>query len=151
MTSGLRVRKPVDADLPLIKKLADDHRRELGFVRTDALRNSLRRGWLLVAEAEGGISGFVHWWARRDGTIVVYNIVVDTPVRRLGLGSRLLRAVVDWAEGHDSLAVQLKCPVDLPANEFYAQTGFRLYSQDAGKRRALNCWRMDLVTAGTSR
>lgn len=144
MTSGPRVREATPTDLPAIKRILDMHRHELGFVRMPALAEALARGWLQVAELDGEVRGVVNWWARRDGVVVLYNIAVAPEARRQGLGGELLGTLVDWSRVRQARAITLKCPSDLPSNDFYASSGFQLERQETGKRRPLNCWTLDL-------
>ena len=40
--------------------------------------------------------------------------------------------------------IALKCPTTLPANDFYARTGWSLAGSEPGKRRLLNLWQLAL-------
>ncbi|TEU22473.1 MAG: hypothetical protein E3J21_00235 [Anaerolineales bacterium] len=39
------------------------------------------------------------------------------------------------------------CPITLPANDFYARTGWSLAGSEPGKRRPLNLWQLALDTS----
>lgn len=147
MISGLQIRNACLDDLPAIKRLVDTHKHELGFVPLPALVTALERGWLVVADVEGSVQGMLNWWTRRDGVAVIYNIVVAPTTRGQGIGQSLLQHLLEWASERHIHQVALKCPVDLPANQFYRRTGFTLQKQETGKRRALNCWIYDLASA----
>jgi len=139
--------RPADAsDLQEIKSLLDSHRGELGFMPLPALQRALERGWLYVAESDGHLVGVMDWWMRRDGILVLYAIAVSPSKRRHGIGRLLVSALVTLAQEHDMVAIQLKCPIDLPANEFYLREGFTLIGEEAGKRRRLNHWGIQLRT-----
>lgn len=144
MPETLHVRRAYAADLPAVKALLDAHRNELGFVPLPALRQALERGWLYVAVADGSVVGMVDWWARRDGVVVLYNIVVAPAMRGRGAGRLLLETMIDWAQLHGGAEIRLKCPIDLSANEFYVRLGFRLTACERGKLRPLNCWSLPL-------
>lgn len=140
------VRRAEAGDLAAVKTLLDAHRHELGFVPMPAVRTACARGWLHVAEIDGLIVGAINWWARRDSVVVLYNIVVSTPVRSLGVGWTLLQTLVVWASAQGAREIRLKCPSELPANAFYARAGFVSAGQEVGKRRPLTCWMLSLET-----
>jgi ribosomal protein S18 acetylase RimI-like enzyme len=133
------------ADVPAIKQLADRHRREIGFVPRGALEASGRRGGLWLAhppdEAEPRqVLGYVQVHHRLDGQITLHTIAVDAPHRGAGIGRALVRAVEEDCRGRDMRGILLRCPVDLPANAFYARLGFELLRTEPGKRRPLHLW-----------
>ena len=148
MTSGLTdklvIRKATLADLDAIKAIADAHRRELGFVLRPALAESIEREEVLVAENHQELIGFVEYHHRQDEQTTLYHIVVAPDYRRRGIGRRLIERLADEARMAGKEFIALKCPVTLPANDFYAHTGWSLVSGEAGKRRPLNLWRFVL-------
>jgi ribosomal protein S18 acetylase RimI-like enzyme len=148
MSRTLTIRPASADDLPAVKALVDGCRRELGFVPLPALRRALDRGWLNVAECGGAVVGMVEWWARRDGVTVLHTIAVAPSARGLGIGRRLLASLVGRARAAGAGSIRLKCPEELPANEFYRRAGFALTGREPGKQRALNCW--TLVLASTA-
>ena len=105
--------------------MADRHRHEVGFVLRPALAEAIERGELLVGI---GASGFCRWHARRDGWQTVYELVSEAR----GTGRALLEAV--------PRPRRLRCPIGLPANEFYAHLGGTWVGLQPGKRRALVVW-----------
>jgi hypothetical protein len=68
-------------------------------------------------------------------------------LRSLGLGRALIDALQADGIRHGKGYIQLKCPVELPANVFYARAGFAQVTCEAGKARALNVWRLPLGPA----
>lgn len=133
------IRFAVEADIPAIVKIARQYRSELGYVMTPALRESLQRQTLVVAEYSNRVVGFVNYYTRkRDGVSVVYEIAVERSHKGSSIGRSLLDIV--------PRPVRLKCPVILddnrhnPANDFYAAYGLRHAGTEPGKRRALNIW-----------
>lgn len=141
-TSGnsLTVRLASPSDLPHVKRLADAHRHELGFVLLPSLREQIERGQLLVALDEDELVGFVDYHRRRDGQITLYHIVVAPKSRRQGAGRALLATLEGVAHAANCRQILLKCPVDLPANEFYRHYGFHLEDTLNGRKRPLNVW-----------
>lgn len=150
MTSGatdtLVIRKATLADLDAIKAIADLHRHELGFVMRPALARSIERGELIVAANSTGLIAFVEYHHRRDAQTTLYHIVVAPDYLRQGIGQRLIEQMVNEARASGKEFIALKCPAALPANDFYARTGWSLVGCEAGKSRPLNLWR--LVLAG---
>lgn len=136
---GTSVRKATSDDLAAIKIIADSNKTALGFVTKPALLVGISRGWLLVAENESRIIGFVHYRHRRDGQTTVYEICVDQQFRGQGVGHLLIRSLIQEAQ----LCICLKAVVGLPANGFYEHLGFELIRTEQGKKRALNVWRYE--------
>lgn len=144
-TNNLTIRKATPADLDSIKVIADAHRQELGFVLRPALARSIMRGEILVAENSQGLIGFVEYHHRRDEQTTLYHIVVVANHRRQGVGEALIDALCDEALRLGKQVIQLKCPADLPAQEFYARLEFDLLGQEEGKARPLTIWSLSLV------
>jgi len=144
--SDLVVRKATLADLNVIKSLADVHKNELGFLLRPALANSIDRSEVFVAENSRGIVGFVEYHHRQDEQTTLYHIAVRSDHRRQGIGRRLVKALTYDANERKGF-IQLKCPVDLEANEFYERLGFSQVDTDPGKHRELAVWRLQLDSA----
>jgi len=138
-------------DLAAIKTLADQHKRELGFVRRGTLLESITHDHLLIAELHGQPVGFVQFHHRRDGQTTIHVIVVDANTRRQGVGGQLLNNLQAICLKRGQTRIGLKCPVDLNANDFYRQVGFTLIGQEAGKIRVLNLWQLPLQISNVAR
>jgi ribosomal protein S18 acetylase RimI-like enzyme len=134
-------------DVPAVKAIADRHRHELGFVPAAALVEAARERRLLVAVLDGKVIGFVHFRCCRDGHATIYEIAVLPEHRRRGVGRALVEAVSQEAIQHGYIVLQLKCPIDLPANEFYRRAGFTEAGIEEGRRRPLRIWRRRLAPA----
>ena len=110
------------------------HRDELGFVN----RAQCREKDLVTVTRDGEVVGALlgnHCVRKPQST--VYEVAVAPKYRREGIGSELVRRfAVD--SPHDKLVA--KCPEPLPANEFYAATGWERTDREEGKERALNVW-----------
>lgn len=148
MTSGganFSIRKAGREDIPAIKRLADQHKTELGFIIRGALQKSIEQQELLVAEDEAGqICAFVQYRHRKDDQTTLYNIVVAQSERTTGIGRALIDALSAEARALHKHFILLKCPQELSANEFYRHYGFVLQEIDTGKHRALNIWMLKL-------
>lgn len=129
------IRHAIEGDLRHIKRIANQYRDELGHVMYPALRESINRQSLYVAEREGHIVGFVNFRLRRDGGITIYEIAADKQSRGfdLNIGSGLIAAL-------PRADIRLKCTVDNPANAFYEHQGFTCVRTEDGRKRRLNVW-----------
>ena len=149
MTSGnssaFSVRKATSGDLDAIKRLADRHKAELGFVLRPALAKAIADRELFVAEVpQGPIVGFVHYHHRRDQQTTLYHIVVNEDFRGIGVGQTLIHALSKEAARRGKTVILLKCPQNLSANRFYQKLGFTLSVVEKGKHRPLNVWALSV-------
>lgn len=129
------IRYAAESDIPVIKRIANQWKTELGFVNTSSLQESAARHELCVAECNAQIVGFINFHRRRDGRSTIYEIATDKAHKGSGVGRALLCAV--------PAPIQLKCTVDNPANGFYEHVGFRLIATEPGRKRQLNVWRKE--------
>ncbi|MBV8052679.1 MAG: ribosomal protein S18-alanine N-acetyltransferase [Acidobacteriaceae bacterium] len=86
---------------------------------------------VLVAECESTIVGFM---VARGGTQEweIENLAVAATARRKGLGTRLVREVLDVARGHGAQEIFLEVrESNLPGRALYEKSGFTL----AGRRK----------------
>lgn len=133
--------------LQAVKRLADKHKLELGFINLGMLRKAIEAETLLVATctigdtgAESGLVGFVHFYLRRDSIVTLYSIVVAKDYRQRGLGRRLFAELVKVACFRGKTVIRLKCPIELSANAFYEHLGLKIACIEEGKHRPLNVW-----------
>lgn len=93
----------------------------------DAFRNELTHNHFaryLVMEHEGSLIGYAGMWNIVDESHVT-NIAIRTVYRGLGLGKRLLRAMMDWAIELGMLRMTLEVRVsNLAAQSLYSKFGF---------------------------
>jgi ribosomal protein S18 acetylase RimI-like enzyme len=137
--------KAVLQDLNDIKALVDQHKRELGFVVRGALETSIRSSELIIATIENtGLVGFIHYRHRKDQQTTLYNIAVNHGYRYSGLGSQLIDALRHEAQLRQQKYILLKCPEELPANDFYRSYGFILSGTEKGKKKPLSIWKLQL-------
>jgi ribosomal protein S18 acetylase RimI-like enzyme len=133
----MRMRLATHDDIPMIAKLARQWRMELGYVMIPALRESIERQSLIVADIGGQVVGFVNFRRRRDGWQTIYEIAVDRGHLRAGVGRWLVEMV--------PRPVRLKCTKDNAANEFYRQIGFKHIGTEVGRKRPLNVYQLEGV------
>lgn len=140
------IRKANSDDITSLKVLVDQHRYQLGFVLKSALQTSIDRSELFVAvDKNDSLLGFVQYRQRKDGQTTLYNIVVNQEFRGEGIGQNLINALVNEVKESGQKVIMLKCPVDLPSNDFYRLYGFKLVSVEEGKKRPLQIWSLSLV------
>jgi N-acetylglutamate synthase-like GNAT family acetyltransferase len=143
--SEIAIRHAAADEIGALKRLFDQHKRELGFVVKAALEHAIIRKELLIAISEGGeIIGAVYYRHRRDGQTTLYAIVVDSAHRLRAVGRALLNALKNEASCRGQKSIVLKCPTELEANKFYEAENFLLVTTDAGKHRPLNIWYLPL-------
>jgi N-acetylglutamate synthase-like GNAT family acetyltransferase len=147
MTSGNEItfRKAILTDLDAIKRLADMHRTELGFVLRPSLEKSIHDREIIVAFHEDYLVGFVHYHHRKDQQTTLYHIAVHPSHRSCGIGQELVSRLRADSRESGKILIRLKCPVTLPSNQFYQQVGFQLAGTEDGKERKLNVWQAELV------
>ena len=142
----ITVRLAREEDIDGAKRIADQHRTELGFVNIAILRVAQSKEWLLVAaEWENQkkcdvVVGFANFRIRRDKNATLYEIAVVDSHRRTGVGTRLLSELIRRVHLAGGQYVRLKCPQDLSANKFYQKFGFRHGETEQRKKRRLQVW-----------
>lgn len=85
--------------------------------------------------------GMCHWHLRNDGQITIKEIIST----RKGAGSEMLNRLL---HNPQATSIFAKCPIDLPANEWYKKRGFVLEGSEITKsQRVLNLWRLSTDVA----
>jgi len=128
-------------------KVFQEHRDELGFVNEAQCREKD----LYTERRDGSVVGaaLVNHCVRKPQT-TLYELAVLPEYRRDGIASTLIDSVARDSPYDKIIA---KCPAELPANDFYASTGWEGTDRESGKNRALNVWQytidsIDLITTG---
>jgi len=117
-------------------ELFQRHRDELGFVN----RAQCEEKDLIVKMSGGRVVGALlgnHCVQKPQST--VYEVAVAQTHRRSGIATKLVDRFQNESP-HDKLVA--KCPIDLPANQFYNQTGWGLEAIHDGKNRRLAEWQL---------
>lgn len=146
--SSIAIYKAKDiSDIDFAKQIADEHRSELGFHSRQAYIDSLNKGELLIAKVDNQVVGFTRFHHRRDHRTTLYEIAVNSDVRGKGIGKKLITALVDDCKRQSSRSIRLSCPVELPANRFYASNGFIRTTRRSrrGKSRPLYEWELPVL------
>lgn len=139
------IRKGNSNDITLCKRLADANREALGFVMRAKFEDAAKAGFLLVAETDQNIVGFVIYRHRQqDKQTTLYDLCVAESWRRRGIARSLLMTLKAEASQRQRTCIKLKCPVGLEANDFYERVGFAQIGIQTGKKRNLNIWQLSL-------
>lgn len=146
---GAVIRKAQPRDVMEAKAILDDNRHALGFVRRAELEEGVRRGEVLIGELQASIAAVLHYHHCLDGGTTVYQLVVTEEAQGTGLGRALIQALERECQDRGQQLLRLKCPVDLPANGFYARIGFQRMRVEDGMRRALAVWKKPLDSRET--
>ncbi|MCS7266388.1 MAG: GNAT family N-acetyltransferase, partial [Armatimonadetes bacterium] len=131
-------------DLDAAKRVADKHRHELGFIVRKTFEDAIKENRLLVVTENDEVVGFTHFRLRKDGVAIIYDIAVLPSHRRRGYGRQMVNRVLELAKRDGCHCLILRCPQDLPSNEFYRHIGFELAGVERGKKRPLNIWRIKI-------
>jgi GNAT superfamily N-acetyltransferase len=89
-----------------------------------ALDEAARKGELQLMDG-----GMCRWHLRRDGVVVIREIIVLPGRRRQGVGRRLVEAVQAANPGR---TLRAKCPAAYEANGFWRHMGFALAASEKG-------------------
>ena len=128
-----------------VKYLADTNRDSLGFNTRRKFEEVVEQSRGMVAIDNNDVIGFVIYRHRKiDNQTTLSEICVHQGHRGRRIGEQLLSALIHECETKSRVFIQLKCPIDLPANKFYKQSGFELFGTEQGKKRPLNVWRLFL-------
>ena len=132
------IRYAIESDIQSIKKLADLHKKELGFTNIAIIRDAQQHNQIIIIEQEDIIVGFIRFRLRKDDIVVIYEIVVGP--KRMGYGTQLLRHFIKISKESNKQYIRLKCSIELGANLFYKKMRFHLIGSESGKKRELNIW-----------
>lgn len=145
---AVEVRTAQVSDIGACKAIADQQRDAIGFLPRPVFTEAIQRGQLLVAVSSQEIVGFVRFNHRRRGVeTALYDICVDTRTQRQGVGRSLMQALAEACRRSERIAIVLRCPENLPANNFYSRLGFQRIAIEPGRRRPLVVWHLDLMVS----
>ncbi len=144
-TTISKAKHPSDVDV--VKRIADQHRAELGFHARQAYVDSLNKGELLIAKIADQIVGFTRYHHRRDNRTTLYEIAISPTARDKGIGRKLIKALIEDCQCVSSRYLRLSCPVELPANRFYEAVGFIKSTRRSrrGRSRPLFEWELPIL------
>lgn len=93
-----------------------------------AMMEAADRGELILAR-----DGLLRWHLRKDGVVVIRELIVLPFRRGTGVGRALLAELAAKAPGR---ILRARCRADYESNRFWAKTGFRLVSSE----KVFNLW-----------
>ena len=122
--------------LPAIVALADSEKEALGFWPENSLREAIDRGRLIALAVDAELSGYVHY----SGVFPhakVQQIATSPALRRQGVASTLIRALVARLETHGFLSLKAEIADTLADSlAFYRRNGFvEVMSRKGGSAR----------------
>jgi N-acetylglutamate synthase-like GNAT family acetyltransferase len=83
-----------------------------------------------------------HWHLRRDGQITIREIIIEQDYQGNGQGKIFLERL---KKVPGATSIFAKCPIDLPANDWYKSQGFELEgTETTSSGRQLKLWRLKL-------
>jgi GNAT superfamily N-acetyltransferase/predicted nucleic acid-binding protein len=116
-------------------RAADSDRAALGFLTRAAFLDAAAQGklWVAVVAIKGVpvYAGHI-LFGRAFPVLRIFQIFVPRPFRRRGVGSALLRQLIQEGESLNYLLVNAKVAGDLEANEFWSAQGFSVVRTLAG-------------------
>ena len=141
----ITLRAATAADVPAIAKLSE----ELGYPLAEEVVRSrmahlavLPEHGIIVAEADGGVCGWVHVHAHRSlvsgERADIYGLVVSRDVRRRGIGRILIAEAERWAGERGLGLIVLRSNVQRSeSHSFYPAVGYEHFRTQAVYRKSL--------------
>jgi ribosomal protein S18 acetylase RimI-like enzyme len=150
-TTGITIREASQEDASAIRALSEASQDELGSISQHRLwlTHQIDRGDIFVAEtSEGELGGFVvfdHNPMEEHEYTTVHYLCIHSTYRGHGIGKRLMEAVAVDARLFGNRRITLKCPTQLPANNFYQSIGYTLERRETDQEGgSLNSWTLSL-------
>jgi 4-diphosphocytidyl-2-C-methyl-D-erythritol kinase len=136
----LRPARPEDIDLLAdIERRADERYRDFGYpsfpddytIPRDAAERAVASGRLVVAEDTGVVIGWLVW-GRVGGELCLGQVSVLPSHGRRGVGTALLRHLIDLARARQEPSIVLNTQSDVPwGMRWYARHGFTVLPPEA--------------------
>ena len=133
------------SDIDQIKMLADKERFSLGFMTRATYIKAIENNSIFVALIGDFIVGFQYYYHRkRDLQTTLYQKTIAKEYRNLGIARLLVEEVISEARSLGKKKILLKCPENLPSNEFHKNIGFKFVRQETGIKRKLNVYELEI-------
>lgn len=129
----LKSDEDVQPYLTCVRKEADAHRHELGFLSEAAYEEASKKGRLWVAVSQKDRTYLGHLlFGGRDNTLRVTQLCVCHAKRGMKIGSRLVQELRTFGENHSKLSIIARVAAELDANKFWDDNGFAIVRQKRG-------------------
>jgi ribosomal protein S18 acetylase RimI-like enzyme len=129
-----------------MKLLADANRNSISFMTRKKFEEIVDQQRAFVSLFDDTVIGFVVFRHRKlDLQTTLSEICVQHKYRGQGIGTDLIQLLIRDCNQKKRDFIQLKCPIDLPANKFYEHLGFDLHMTEDGRKRKLNVWRLAIA------
>ena len=129
-----------------MKLLADANRNSISFMTRKKFEEIVDQQRAFVSLFDDTVIGFVVFRHRKlDLQTTLSEICVQHKYRGQGIGTDLIQLLIRDCNQKKRDFIQLKCPIDLPANKFSEPLGFDLHMTEDGRKRKLNVWRLAIA------
>jgi len=149
MSAEVKIVYGKDRHLEAVCDIFDDDYVILGLPNLPALRESIERKELLVAEVKGEVVGFVEFHIRKDKKATLYHIGVRKDWRKKSIGKKLIQRLIEVCKERGCHEIRLLCPEWGEADKFYKRVGFECIGKESrvnrkGVKRNFTVWRYKL-------
>jgi GNAT superfamily N-acetyltransferase len=132
--------------IPQCVAIVQRYRNVFGFVSRAMVEDAYARKRLLVAfdTTDQRVVGWLRFGVLAQHATISL-VCVEQP--QCGVGTKLLNGLIQTLRSYfpGPFRIIVKCPVDEPANAFYAKRGFVQIAQIDEKRRRLNVWERIII------
>ena len=130
-----------------VRTLADEHRREFGFIPRNAYDDAALRErlWVAVDSVSRDFRGHLYFGGRHP-RMKVFQICVAPGHRSSGIAQRIISEFVQYSQRLNYLNITARVLSSLPANRFWKSQGFEIIRQmpSKGKEATINLYSKEL-------
>ena len=118
-----------------VRTLADEHRREFGFIPRSAYDDAALREklWVAVGSVSRDFRGYLYFGGRHP-RMRVFQICVAPGHRSSGIAQRIISEFAQYSQRLHYLNITADVLSTLPANRFWKSQGFEIIRQIPSKR-----------------
>lgn len=156
LPAGFSVRDGELEDLSGIIRIVNSKNNRLSFgwiqkvVLADAVKHQQEEGTLsqhrlrVVIDREGRVVAFQRAYHRQDGETTLHEIGVAEDMQGTGIGTYLMDELIAACRKRGMKTLGLKTPVGMRSNTYYPRFGFKPVGTYKGRKRVLNCYKLEL-------
>jgi len=130
-----------------VRRLADDHRTELGFLPESAYVGAAAKGnlWIVVEPVSRDLCGYLYFGGRYPH-LRVFQVCVHPDYRSSGTAKTLVSELIQCGTYWRYLSINARVSSKLEANKFWQRIGFYIVKQIPGKgpETTINVYTTDL-------